>query len=147
MRRLSQSALDVIGLRLAELDEEKERLQDQLRAQIQEFGSTPPKAEKSKRIQTLQFQFTLSSSSTTEVFDAEVERIKAVCPETLFEKLFIAVTKYKLARTAPMLLAGKLPPDAPLGLRRMFSRAVQVCEGSPRLRVERIDAEPAEKAC
>jgi hypothetical protein len=139
MRRLSQSALDVIGLRLAALEEEDDRLRAQLRAQIQEFGSTPPRAEKSKRIETLQFQFTLSSSSTTEVFDAEVERIRAVCPATLFERLFVAVTKYKLARTAPMLLAGKLPPDSPLGLRRMFSRAVQVCEGSPRLRVEKIE--------
>ena len=139
MRRLSHSALDVIGLRLAELDEEEERLRDQLREQVREFGSTPPRAEKSKRIETLQFQFTLSTSTTTEILDAEVERIRDACPESLFAKLFLAVTKYKLARTAPMLLAGTLPEDAPRGLRQMFSRAVQLSEGSPRLRVEKLE--------
>jgi hypothetical protein len=144
MKRLSQTDLDGIGSRLLELEAEKDRLNSQLKDQIEEFGSTPPRAEKSKRLQGSLFQFTLSTSTSTEVRDAEVERIRDACPAGIFSQLFIAVTKYKLAKGATMLLAGTLPEDAPRDLRRMFSRAVSVTEGSPRLRIERLnEAVPA----
>jgi hypothetical protein len=139
IRRLSASELDNIGLRLAAIDAEEERLHAQLEEQIQEFGSTPPRAEKSKRIETTQYKFTLSTSTTTEIFDAEVERIRDACPSSLFEQLFVTVKKYKLAKAATMLLAGTLPENAPRNLRQMFSKAVMVSEGSPRLRVEKLE--------
>jgi hypothetical protein len=143
MKRLSHFELDEIALRLEKIEAEKERLHDQLKEQILEFGSTPPRAEKSKRLQASVFKFTLSTSTTTKILDAEVERIRDACPLNLFTKLFTAVTKYNLAKGATMILAGTLPEDAPRNLRMMFSRAVEVSEGSPRLRVERLTEVPA----
>jgi hypothetical protein len=143
MKRLSQSELDHIGTRLAKIEEEKDHLHAQIKEQIAEFGSTPPRAEKSKRLTGFEFQFTLSTSTSTEIHDAEVERIRKQCPLTLFSRMFVEVTKYKLATGATLLLSGTLPEDAPRNLRQMFSRAVEVSEGSPRLRIERLTEVPA----
>lgn len=139
MNRLPASKLDALGLRLEEIAAEEEQIRTQVREQIENFGSIPPRAEKSRRLETEQFRFTLSSSSRTEVKDAEVERIKEACPQTIFSQLFIAVTKYKLAKSATMLLAATLPEEAPRNLRAMFARAVQIVEDSPRLKIERIE--------
>jgi hypothetical protein len=143
LRRLSLPELDTIGRRLEEIAQEEEELRAKVTEQIQEFGFTPPRADKSKRLQAQAFQFTLSSSSTTEIRDAEVERIRDTCPDGLFAQLFVTVTKYKLTKSATTLLAGTLPEGAPRNLRMMFSRAVQVVEGSPRLRIEKLtETEP-----
>ena len=144
MRRLAPGELDTIAGRLEEIGLEEEKLRSELREQVAEFGFTPPKADKSKRLLGTDFEFTLSSSQSTEIRDAEVERIRAACPSRLFAQLFIAVTKYKLASGATTLLSGKLPETAPRNLRRMFSQAVQVKDGSPRLRIEKIAAESAD---
>ena len=141
MKRLSVAELDKIGLRLTEIEEEDERLRGQLKEQIQEFGFSPPRSDKSKRIEGTAFRFTLSSSTSTEIRDAEVERIRDVCPDSLFQKLFIRVTRYKLASGATALLAGILPEEAPRNLRQLFSKAVIVSDGTPRLRAERLEAE------
>jgi hypothetical protein len=144
MRRLSPAELDVAAVRLEQIELEEAALRSQLVEQVQKFGFTPPRAEKSKRLLGAEFEFTLSTSQSTEVRDAEVERIRAVCPSRIFSQLFLAVTKYKLASGATALLAGKLPETAPRNLRVMFSRAVQVKEGSPRLRIEKVEcATPA----
>jgi hypothetical protein len=50
---------------------------------------------------------------TTEIRDAEVERIRAVCPDGLFGHLFRTVTKFKLANGATLVLASPLPEEAP----------------------------------
>jgi hypothetical protein len=141
MKRLSTSELDKIGLRLTEIEEEDERLRGQLKEQIQEFGFSPPQSEKSKRLEGSDFRFTLSTSSSTEIRDAEVERIRDACPDSLFRKLFISVTKYKLAGGATTLLAGILPEEAPRNLRQLFSKAVIVSDGAARLRVEKLGVE------
>lgn len=138
MRRLSTSELDKIGLRLEEIEEEEERLREDLKLQLGEFGFSPPRSEKSKRLETLKYRFTLSSSSNTEIRDAEVERIRANCPDFLFQKLFVEVTKFKLAGGATTLLAGTLPEEAPRNLRQLFSKAVVVTDGSLRLKVENL---------
>jgi hypothetical protein len=146
MKRLSPSELDKIGERLEELATEAEVLRVQVKEQIEEFGSIPPRAEKSRRLEGEEFQFTLSTSSRTEVKDAEVERIREKCSKSLFEKLFVQVVKYKLARTATFFLSGTLPEDAPKNLRKMFAEAVQVVESEPSLRIKRlseVEAEPA----
>src|ERR1700739_4460980 len=145
MKRLPPSELDAIGQRLEDLAEEEERLRELVKQQIEEFGSIPPRAETSRRLEGEEFQFTLSTSSVTQVKDAEVERIKEACPVSLFKQLFIAVTKYKLARTATFVLSGTLPEEAPKNLRKMFSQAVQVVESAPSLRIKRmseVEAEP-----
>lgn len=143
MKRLTAEELDAKALRLEEIEAEEEKLRSELREQIDGFGFTPPRSEKSKRLLGALFSFTLSSSSTTEVRDAEVERIRAVCPASIFRKLFLAVTKYTLATGATALLARKLPEDAPRNLRVLFSRAVQVKDGSLRLKIEKINAAAA----
>ena len=139
MKRLSPAELDQIGLRLEEIEAEEEALRARAKEQVEEFGSIPPRAEKSKRLSGDAFQFTVSISTTTEIKDAEVERIRAACTPALFAQLFIAVLKYKLAKGATALLAGTLPEAAPRNLRMMFSRAVEMKEGAPRLRMERIE--------
>jgi hypothetical protein len=116
MRRLSPSDLDQLGQRLEEIAAEEEKIRAQLREQIENFGSVPPRAEKSRRIEAEEFRFTLSSSSRTEIRDADVERIREACSASLFSQLFVAVTKYKLAKSATMLLAATLPEDAPRNL-------------------------------
>ena len=139
MRRLSATDLDELGERLEMLAMEEEKIRLLLREQINEFGSIPPRAEKSRRLETEEFRFTLSSSSRTEIRDADVERIREACPQSVFEKLFVTVTKYKLAKSATMLLAATLPEDAPRNLRTLFARAVQIVEDSPRLKIERVE--------
>lgn len=139
MKRYTASELDQLGTRLEELAEEEKLIREQLREQVEQFGSIPPKAEKSKRIEGEAFRFTVSHSSRTEIRDADVESIRAACPTSLFERLFVAVTKYKLAKSATMLLAQPLPEDAPRNLRVMFSKAVQIVEDSPRLKIERVE--------
>jgi hypothetical protein len=140
-KRMSESELDEAAQRLEEIRVEEDRLRAKLLEQVEEFGFTPPRAEKSKRVEGEIYQFTVSVGITTEIKDSEVERIREVCPGVLFDKLFKTVTRYKLADGATMLLASRLPVDAPRNLRLMFSRAVETKETSPRLRIEKIVAE------
>ena len=133
---LSAEALDKIGKRLDEIAAEEETLRDQVKEQIEHFGFTPARAEKSKRVVGDLYQFTLSSGSTTEIKDAEVEKIRAICPEDFFAKLFRVVTKFKLADGAGLALADKLPAKVPPKIRQMFSRAVETKETAARLRIE-----------
>ncbi len=128
------------GAPLEELEAEGEQLRAKIQEQVAEFGFTPPRAEKSKRLTGSIYQFTLSHGLTTDVKDAEVERIREACPQDLFGRLFRAVTRYKLADGATMVLAAHLPPDAPRNLRQMFARAVVTKETAPRLRIEELKA-------
>jgi hypothetical protein len=143
MKRMTAQELDDAADRLEEIQAEEEKLRGKLEEQVEEFGFTPPRAEKSKRLLGELYQFTLSRGLTTEVKDAEVERIRENCPPGLFDSLFRTVTKYKLADGATTVLAGRLPPDAPRNLRLLFSRAVATKETSPRLRIEKAVAESA----
>jgi hypothetical protein len=139
--RMTADALDLAAARLEELGAEQERLRTELRQQIEEFGFTPPRADKSKRLHGTFYQFTLTVGLTTEVKDAEVESIAAVCPDALFKRLFKRVIRYKLADGASLALADPLTKGAPRNLRMMFSKAVETKETAPRLRVEKIAEE------
>lgn len=81
----------------------------------------------------------MSRGLTTEIKDAEVERIRQSCPCVLFDRLFRTVTRFKLAEGATLVLASRLPTDAPRNLRLMFSRAVETKETAPRLRIEKAE--------
>ena len=140
MKRMTPQELDDVAARLEEIRLEEEQLRSKLQKQVQVFGFTPPQAEKSKRLEAALYQFTLSSGLMTEIRDAEVERIRQICPGVLFDRLFRTVTKFKLAEGATMVLASRLPPDAPRHLRMMFSRAVETKPTGPRLRIERVKA-------
>jgi hypothetical protein len=141
VKRLSLGELDAIADRLDQIGLEEEKLRSKLHEQVEEFGFTPARAEKSKRLEGLLFKFTVTRGLTTEIRDAAVERIRQVCPGDLFDRLFKAVTKFKLASGATQVLAGRLPPDTPRNLRLLFSRAVETKETAPRLRIEKVEAE------
>jgi hypothetical protein len=135
--------LDLAAARLEQIRREEATLRLKLQEQVGECGSTPPRAEKSKRLAGAIYQFTVSHVLTTEIKDAEVERIRQTCPGVLFDRLFRTVTKFKLADSATQVLASRLPADAPRNLGLMFSRAVENKETAPRLRIEQIVAECA----
>jgi hypothetical protein len=78
---MTADALDLAAARLEELGAEQERLRSELRQQVEEFGFTPPRADKSKRLLGTLYQFTLTVGLSTEIKDAEVERIRAICPD------------------------------------------------------------------
>jgi len=139
--RMSTSTLDLAAARLEEIRLEEEKLRAELQEQVEEFGFTPPRAEKSKRLTGIFYELTVTRGLTTEIKDAEVERIRAVCPDGLFGRLFRTVTKFKLADGATLLLANPLPEDAPRNSRLMFNRAVEMKETAPRLRIEKMDVE------
>src|SRR5216684_5083341 len=138
---MTQQELDGAAARLEEIGLEEEKLRSRLLEQIEEFGFAPARAEKSKRLEAALYQFTVTRGLTTEIKDAEVERIRQVCPGALFERLFRTVTKFKLADGATLALASRLPADAPRNLRLMFSRAVETKETAPRLRIEKAAVE------
>src|SRR5579862_7618898 len=138
---MTADALDLAAARLDELGAEQERLRAELRQQVEEFGFTPPRADKSKRLLGVFYQFTVTVGLTTEIKDAEVEKIAAICPDTIFKRLFKTVTRYKLADGATLALADPLSKGAPRNLRMLFSRAVETKETAPRLRIEKIDDE------
>ena len=141
MKRLSPGELDTIAGRLEEIGLEDERLRSKLREQVEEFGFTPARADKSKRLEGTLYEFTVTRGLTTEIKDAAVERIRQDCPRALFDRLFKVVTKFKLATGATQVLARQLPADAPRNLRALFSRAVETKETAPRLRIQKLEAE------
>ena len=141
VKRMTPQELDDAATRLEEIGIEEEQLHSKLQGQVEAFGFTPPRAEKSKRLEGALYQFTVTRGLTTEIKDAEVERIRQVCPGALFERLFRTVTKFKLADGATLALASRLPADAPRNLRLMFSRAVETKETAPRLRIEKAAVE------
>jgi hypothetical protein len=138
-KRMTADELDVTAARLEQIQLEEDKLRSKLQEQVEEFGFTPPQAEKSKRLAGIIYQFTLTRGLTTEIKDAEVERIRQICPAVLFDRLFRTVTKFKLADGATLVLASRLPVDAPRNLRMMFSRAVETKETAPRLRIEKVE--------
>ncbi len=136
---MTAEELDLTATRLEDMRLEEANLRSKLQKQVEEFGFTPPRAEKSKRLAGTLYQLTVSRGLTTEIKDAEVERIRAACPDDLFGRLFQAVTKFKLTDGATLTLANPLPEDAPRNLRLMFSRAVETKETSLRLRIDKIN--------
>ena len=138
---MSPQQLDDTAARLEEISLEEEKLRSKLFEQVQEFGFTPPKADKSKRLEGSLYQLTVTRGVSTDIKDAAVEQIRQACPVTLFDRLFRTVTKFKLAEGAALILASRLPADAPRNLRMLWARAVETKATAPRLRIEKLEAE------
>jgi DNA-binding CsgD family transcriptional regulator len=138
MRRMSPEQLDETCLEIERGESHLEMLREKLRQQVEEHGSTPPRAEKSKRLSGYHYQLTVSTSTTTVVNDADVLNIATVCEPEIFNQLFRAETRYRLINGASMLLSRTLPAGAPANLRALFSKAVTIKETGPRLRIEEI---------
>ena len=71
-KRMTADELDDAAIRLEEIGLEEEKLRSKLLDQVGEFGFTPPRAGKSKRLEGSLFQFTVSRGVTMEIKDAEV---------------------------------------------------------------------------
>lgn len=140
-KSMSASQLDAAARRLEQLEQEAEDLRNRLKEQIAEYGFCPPRADKSRRLVGEEYEFTLSTSTTTEVKDAEVTRIAQVCDPKVFNQLFRMEYRYKLVNGAMMLLSRTLPEGAPSNLRQLFSKAVILKESAPRLRIEPLKKE------
>jgi hypothetical protein len=113
----------------------------QLLEMVKEHGTTPPRAEKSLRLEGDEWEVTVSEGQGVTVKKAAVEKIfkalkKAGLHLTFFRKLFKEETSYKLAKGAQSLMAQTLPEGAPSNLRKMFTDAVQIRDKAPRLTVE-----------
>jgi len=138
---MTAKELDNTVERLEEIRVEEEVLRSTLLEQVEAFGFSPARAEKSRRLETDLHQLTVTTGTTTEIKDTAVERIRLACPRGLFDQLFCMVTKWKLAPGATQILADRLPAGAPRHLRMWFNRAVIVKETGPRLRIEKVEAE------
>jgi hypothetical protein len=139
--KLSPKSLDELCARREQIQGELDEIATILKDQVDQFGYTPARAEKSKRLEGKQFEITLCSSEGTEIRDTAVEAIERVTPLDLFSKLFRKVTSYKLQPGASMVLAGTLPQGAPSNLRKLFAQAVLIKPKAPSLRVKRIGEE------
>ncbi len=137
-KRLSPRDLDALADRLAAIEDESEELREIVKAQVELFGFAPARSEKSRRLEGERYEFTLSTPSTTEIRDAEVEKIQAATEAKLFAKLFKSEVRFKVAAGAASILASTLPKGAPYNLRAMFARAVVTKETSKRLRIDFI---------
>ncbi|MGE0407463.1 MAG: hypothetical protein AB7O65_14300 [Candidatus Korobacteraceae bacterium] len=141
IRRLTPAELDAKASRMKQLEAEADELRAELLYQVQAFGSVPPRAEKSRRLETDSWKLTASVSQRVEVHDKEVQSLKQVCEPQVFECLFSEVIKYNVARGAMALLSGVLPEGSPRNLRKLFHQAVTFRESSPSLKLDRKDKE------
>lgn len=146
MQRLSPVKLDKLCFRVKKIEAEAEAIRDDLKRQVAEYGFIPPRSDRSRRLLGEAYEATLSTSTSLEVHDSEVERIKECCPANLFAKLFWSVTKWKICGGATEFLAGPLGEDAPRNLRTLFAKAVVVKESTPRLSIkQRTDTEQTQQ--
>jgi len=65
--RMSTGTLDLAAARLEEIRLEEEKLRAELQEQVEEFGFTPPRAEKSKRLTGIFYELTVTRGLTTEI--------------------------------------------------------------------------------
>jgi len=143
MRRMSADQLDLQAVRLEKLEAEYDQLREELKAQVAEYGSTPARAEKSKRLTGNLYQFTVSEGSSTEIKDTEVLRLKEVCEPAVFEKLYREETVYKQSKGFQEFLAGTLPKNAPRNLRQLFARTYTVKPKGPSLTIKKLETTEA----
>jgi hypothetical protein len=116
-------------------------LGDELIEMTKLHGTTPPRAEKSLRIEGDEWEVTVSEGQSVSVKKAVVSKIFAALKRkglhlTFFRDLFTEEKTYKLAKGAQELMSKPLPAGAPSNLRKLFTEAVQIKDKAPRLTVE-----------
>jgi hypothetical protein len=113
---------------------------DELIEMVQIHGVTPPKAEKSLRLEGDEWEVTVSEGQSVSVNKAAAAKVLASLKRAglmaFFRKLFIVEAQYKLAKGAQALIALPLPKGAPSNLRKLLAQAVQIKDKAPRLTVE-----------
>lgn len=125
---------------LAKAQDRVDMLGDELIKMTQLHGVTPPKAEKSLRIEGDDWEVTVSEGQSVSVNKAAAAKVLASLKRAglmaFFRKLFVVEAQYKLAKGAQALIALPLPKGAPSNLRKLLAQAVQIKDKAPRLTVE-----------
>ena len=125
---------------LAKAQERVDVFADQLIAMTQAHGVTPPKAEKSLRLEGDEWEVTVAEGQSVSVNKAAAAKVLASLKRAglirFFRKLFVIETSYKLAKGAQALIAKPLPQGAPSNLRKLLAEAIQIKDKAPRLTVE-----------
>lgn len=113
---------------------------DQLITMVKAHGVTPPKAEKSLRLEGDDWEVTVSEGQSVSVNKLAAAKALASLKRAglirFFRKLFVMETTYKLAKGAQALIARPLPAGAPSNLRKLLAEAIQIKDKAPRLTVE-----------
>lgn len=129
-----------------------DQAKQQLTTIVQAHGSTPDGAEQSKRIIGRRNKATVTVGNSTSVNEEGVHELlgyltKQERPE-VFDKLFVAETKFKLLDSARNVLAAiKLPKTVHERVLSLFGRCIDVKPKAPALKVDVIVPEkPARKA-
>lgn len=104
-------------------------------------GFTPPRAEKSLRLEGEEWEVTVAIGQSVSVKKPSVEKLFAALKKgglhlTLFRKLFTDEKQYKLAKGAQKLMAKTLPAGVPPNVRALFAAAVEIKDKAPRLTVK-----------
>lgn len=132
--QMAQTYKDLLAQQDA-LDNKVAEVREYLLERVQAHGSVPPRADKSKRLEGIQYQITASTGESIEIDAATVEKFKEACSEQrlrgFFDKVFKTTRKYSLASGAQTRVE-----EAPQKLRSIFARALRVKTKSPRLEVE-----------
>lgn len=105
-----------------------------------EYGSTAPRAWKTRRLCGSDYEIRVSEAQEITVDMRAAMRVKHACIRSgtgrLFRRLFRKVETFILAPGAERLLdQARLPEDAPRNLRALFARAVRVRELAPHVEV------------
>lgn len=120
--------------------ERADLLGDQLITMVKAHGTTPPRAEKSLRLEGDEWEVTVAEGQSVSVNKAAAAKVLASLKRAglirFFRKLFTIETSYKLAKGAQALIAKPLPPGAPSNLRKLLAEAIQIKDKAPRLTVE-----------
>jgi hypothetical protein len=124
------------------LDEQR----DKILALIEKHGRVPEKAEKSKRLEGIEFQLTASFGDSVKVDVEYAELFKQACEDAhaagatgfagFFARVFKFEPRYTLTTKATQIMSGKLPAGAPRALRAFFAKAVTIEKRSPTVKVE-----------
>lgn len=126
---------------IADLVESQKTLRADLIYLVQKHGAVPPRARRTVRLETDQFQIDVSTSQTVDANHEGVLKLRqalrrAGCSR-FFRKLFRSRTVFDVACNPAEVTAGKveLPPTAPRNLFALLAGAVQVEHKSPQLSV------------
>jgi hypothetical protein len=122
---------------------ELQQAREELLELVHRLGSTPPQADKSKRIEGNLWQITAQYGHSVHVDDAIADRLFEACTHAFgpkkggrfFHKLFQTSIRYSLLEGAHEWVASGLPRGTGEKIRSLFSAAVKVVPKSPMLKV------------
>lgn len=126
--------------------DKKNSKRDEILKLITKYGQVPDKAEKSKRLEGIEFQLTASfgdsvrvDAAIAEVLCDRIENAVNLGQKELagfFARLFKFETRYTLTSEATSIMASPLPKGAPRNLRTLFAKAVVIEKREPTVKVE-----------